>query len=75
MKVTQKELVSVIDNLTEQDFKEVQELAENLGELFEDNSLQSKVDPEKLESLQILFEDYEDRVCLALLVSKLSKEV
>lgn len=75
MKVTQKELVSVIDNLTEQDFQEVQELAENLGELFEDKSLQSKVDPDKLESLQILFEDYEDRICLALLVSKLSKEI
>lgn len=75
MKITQKELVSVLNVLTKQDFKEAEELVENLGELFKDKSLVDEVDPEKRGDLQDLFEGYEDKVCLAVLVSKLSKEI
>lgn len=75
MKITQKELVSVLNVLTKQDFKEAEELVENLGELFEDESLIDEVDPEKRGTLQDMFEDYEEKVCLAVLVSKLSKGV
>lgn len=75
MKITQKELVSVLNVLTKQDFKEAEELVENIGELFEDESLVDEVDSEKIGALQDLFEDYEDKVCLAVLVSKLSKEI
>lgn len=75
MKITQEELVSVLNVLTKQDFKEAEELVENLGDLFEDKSLIDEVDPEKYGDLAKLFEDYEDKVCLAVLVSKLSKEV
>lgn len=75
MKITQKELVSVLNVLTKQDFKEAEELVENLGELFEDESLIDEVDPEKRGALQDMFEDYEEKVCLAVLVSKLSKGV
>lgn len=75
MKITQEELVSVLNVLTKQDFKEAEELVENLGDLFEDKSLIDEIDPEKYGDLEKLFEDYEDKICLAVLVSKLSKEV
>lgn len=75
MKITQEELVSVLNVLTKQDFKEAEELVENLGDLFEDKSLIDEIDPEKYGDLEKLFEDYEDKVCLAVLVSKLSKGV
>lgn len=75
MKITQEEFVTVLNGLTEQDLKETQELVENLRDFFGDKSLVDEVDPEKRGALQYLFEDYEDKVCLAVLVSKLSKEI
>lgn len=75
MKITQEEFVTVLNGLTEQDLKETQELVENLRDFFGDRTIKTKIDIRKVDSLKALSEDYEDEIFVAVLVSKLSKEI
>ena len=69
--ITQKKFIDVVSKLTEDDFKEAQDLIEQLGHLFEDETLRMYFSQESLETVRSLISDkYSDEVTIAVLVSK-----
>ena len=69
--ITQQKFIDVVSKLTEDDFKEAQDLIEQLGQLFEDETLRMHFSQESLETLRSLIDDkYDEEVTIAVLVSK-----
>ena len=69
--INQHQLVDVLCSLTEDDFKEAQDLIEQLGQLFEDETLRMHFSQDSLETVRSLINDkYSDEVTIAVLVSK-----
>ena len=69
--ITQQQFIDVISNLTEDDFKEAQDLIEQLTALFEDKALREHFSQDLLETILGLINDkYSDEVTIAVLVSK-----
>ena len=69
--ITQQKFIDVVSTLTEDDFKEAQDLIEQLGQLFEDKTLRMHFSQDSLETVRSLIEDkYSDEVTIAVLVSK-----
>ena len=69
--ITQQKFIDVVSKLTEDDFKEAQDLIEQLGQLFEDETLRMRFSQDSLETVRSLINDkYSDEVTIAVLVSK-----
>ena len=69
--ITQQKFIDVVSKLTEDDFKEAQDLIEQLSQLFEDESLRMHFSQDSLETVRSLINDkYSDEVTIAVLVSK-----
>ena len=69
--ITQQKFIDVVSKLTEDDFKEAQDLIEQLGHLFEDEALRTHFSQDSLETVRSLINDkYSDEVTIAVLVSK-----
>ena len=69
--ITQQKFIDVVSKLTEDDFKEAQDLIEQLGHLFEDETLCMHFSQDSLETVRSLINDeYSDEVTIAVLVSK-----
>lgn len=69
--ITQQKFIDVVSKLTEDDFKEAQDLIEQLGQLFEDETLHMHFSQDSLETVRSLINDkYSDEVTIAVLVSK-----
>ena len=69
--ITQQKFIDVVSKLTEDDFKEAQDLIEQLGQLFEDEALRMHFSQDSLETVRSLINDkYSDEVTIAVLVSK-----
>lgn len=73
--INQQQLVDVLCSLTEDDFKQVDEVIKQLRNIFDDKSLsetiKNKVGVEKLQTLEELLDDkYDEEVTIAMLVSK-----
>ena len=69
--ITQQKFIDVVSTLTEDDFKEAQDLIEQLTELFEDETLRMHFSQDSLETVRSLINDkYSDEVTIAVLVSK-----
>ena len=73
--INQHQLVDVLCSLTEDDFKQVDEVIKQLHNMFDDKSLsetiKNKVGVEKMQTLAELVDDkYDEEVTIALLVSK-----
>ena len=74
--INQHQLVDVLCSLTEDDFKQVDEVIKQLHNMFDDKSLsetiKNKVGVEKLQTLAELVDGkYDEEVTMAVLVSKL----
>ena len=72
--INQHQLVDVLCSLTEDDFKQVDEVIKQLHNMFDDKSLsetiKNKVGVEKMQTLAELVDDKYEEVTIALLVSK-----
>ena len=69
--ITQQKFIDVVSKLTEDDFKEAQDLIEQLGQLFEDGTLREHFSQDSLETVRSLLNNkYSDEVTIAVLVSK-----
>lgn len=73
--INQHQLVEVLCSLTEDDFKQVDEVIKQLHNMFDDKSLsetiKNKVGVEKMQTLAELVDDkYDEEVTIAVLVSK-----
>ena len=69
--ITQQKFIDVVSKLTEDDFKEAQDLIEQLGQLFEDETLLMHFSQDSLETVRSLINNkYSDEVTIAVLVSK-----
>ena len=73
--INQHQLVDVLCSLTEDDFKQVDEVIKQLHNMFDDKSLsetvKNKVGVEKMQTLAELIDDkYDEEVTIAVLVSK-----
>jgi hypothetical protein len=69
--ITQQKFIDVVSKLTEDDFKEAQDLIEQLSQLFEDETLRMHFSQESLETVRSLISDkYSDEVTIAVLVPK-----
>ena len=69
--ITQQKFIDVVSKLTEDDFKEAQDLIEQLGQLFEDETLRDHFKQDSLETVRSLINNkYSDEVTIAVLVSK-----
>ena len=68
--ITQQKFIDVVSKLTEDDFKEAQDLIEQLGQLFEDEALRMHFSQDSLETVRSLIIKYSDEVTIAVLVSK-----
>ena len=73
--INQHQLVDVLCSLTEDDFKQVDEVIKQLHNMFDDKSLsesiKNKVGVEKMQTLAELVDGkYDEEVTIALLVSK-----
>ena len=73
--ITQQKLVDVLCSLTEDDFKQVDEVIKQLNNVVDDKSLietiKNKVGVEKMQTLAELVDGkYDEEVTIALLVSK-----
>ena len=73
--INQHQLVNVLCSLTEDDFKQVDEVIKQLHNMFDDKSLsetlKNKVGVEKMQTLAELVDGkYDEEVTIALLVSK-----
>ena len=69
--ITQQKFIDVVSTLTEDDFKEAQDLIEQLGQLFEDETLRMDFSQDSLVTVRGLINDkYSDEVTIAVLVSK-----
>ena len=73
--INQHQLVDVLCSLTEDDFKQVDDVIKQLHNMFDDKSLsetiKNKVGVEKMQTLAELVDDkYDEEVTLAVLVSK-----
>lgn len=69
--ITQQKFIDVVSKLTEDDFKEAQDLIEQLSQLFEDETLREHFSQDSLETVRSLINDkYSDEVTIAVLVSK-----
>ena len=69
--ITQQKFIDVVSKLKEDDFKEAQGLIEQLGQLFEDETLRMHFSQDSLETVRGLINDkYSDEVTIAVLVSK-----
>lgn len=69
--ITQQKFIDVVSKLTEDDFKEAQDLIEQLSQLFEDETLREHFSQDSLENVRNLINDkYSDEVTIAVLVSK-----
>ncbi len=68
--ITQQKFIDVVSKLTEDDFKEAQDLIEQLGQLFEDETLRMHFSQDSLETVRSLINKYIDEVTIAVLVSK-----
>ena len=70
--ITQQKFIDVVSKLTEDDFKEAQDLIEQLGQLFEDETFRMHFSQDSLETVRSLINNkYSDEVTIAVLVSKL----
>ena len=73
--INQHQLVEVLCSLTEDDFKQVDEVIKQLHNMFDDKSLsetiKNKVGVEKMQTLAELVDGkYDEEVTIAVLVSK-----
>ena len=73
--INQHQLVDVLSSLTEDDFKQVDEVIKQLHNMFDDKSLseavKNKVGVEKMQTLaELVVGKYSDEVMIAVLVSK-----
>lgn len=73
--INQHQLVDVLCSLTEDDFKQVDEVIKQLHNMFDDKSLsetiKNKVGVEKMQTLAELVDGkYDEEVTMAVLVSK-----
>ena len=73
--ITQQKLVDVLCSLTEDDFKQVDEVIKQLNNIVDDKSLietiKNKVGVEKMQTLAELVDSkYDEEVTMAVLVSK-----
>ena len=69
--ITQQKFIDVVSKLTEDDFKEAQDLIEQLSQLFEDETLREHFSQDSLETVRNLISNkYNDEVTIAVLVSK-----
>ena len=73
--INQQQLVDVLCSLTEDDFKQVDEVIKQLHTMFDDKSLsetvKNKVGVEKMQTLAELVDGkYDEEVTIAVLVSK-----
>ena len=69
--ITQQKFIDVVSKLTEDDFKEVQDLIVQLSQLVEDKTLRMHFSQDSLETVRGLINDkYSDEVTIAVLVSK-----
>ena len=69
--ITQQKFIDVVSKLTEDDFKEAQDLIEQLSQLFEDETLREHFSQDSLETVRNLINGkYSDEVMIAVLVSK-----
>ena len=73
--INQQQLVDVLCSLTEDDFKQVDEVVKQLHNMFDDKSLsetiKNKVGIEKMQTLAELVDGkYDEEVTIAVLVSK-----
>ena len=73
--INQHQLVDVLCSLTEDDFKQVEDIVKQLRNMFDDKSLsetlKNKVGVEKMQTLAELVDGkYDEEVTIALLVSK-----
>ena len=73
--INQQQLVDVLCSLTEDDFKQVDEVIKQLNNIVDDKSLietiKNKVGVEKMQTLAELVDGkYDDEVTIAVLVSK-----
>ena len=72
--ITQQKFIDVVSTLTEDDFKQAQDLIEQLGHLFEDETLREHFSQDSLETVRSLINDkYSDEVTIAVLVSKFKR--
>ncbi len=74
--INQHQLVDVLCSLTEDDFKQIEDIIKQLRNIFDDKSLsetiKNKVGVEKMQTLAELVDDkYDEEVTIATLVSKL----
>ena len=69
--ITHQKFIDVVSTLTEDDFKEAQDLIEQLSQLFEDEALREHFSQDSLETVRSLINNkYSDEVTIAVLVSK-----
>ena len=73
--INQHQLVDVLCSLTEDDFKQIEDIIKQLRNMFDDESLsetiKNKVGVEKMQTLAELLDDkYDEEVTIAVLVSK-----
>lgn len=73
--INQHQLVDVLCSLTEDDFKQIEDIIKQLRNLFDDKSFsetfKNKVSVEKIQTLEELLDDkYSEEVTIAVLVSK-----
>ena len=73
--INQHQLVDVLCSLTEDDFKQIEDIFKQLRSMFDDESLsetlKNKVGVEKMQTLAELVDGkYDEEVTIALLVSK-----
>ena len=73
--INQHQLVDVLCSLTEDDFKQVEDIIKQLRNIFDDKSLsetiKNKVGVEKMQTLAELVDGkYDEEVTIAVLVSK-----
>ena len=73
--INQQQLVDVLCSLTEDDFKQIEDIIKQLHNMFDDKSLsetiKNKVGVEKMQTLEELVNGkYDEEVTIAVLVSK-----
>jgi len=73
--INQQQLVDVLCSLTEDDFKQIEDIIKQLRNIFDDKSLsetiKNKVGVEKMQTLAELVDGkYDEEVTIAMLVSK-----
>ena len=73
--INQQQLVDVLCSLTEDDFKQIEDIFKQLRSMFDDENLsetlKNKVGVEKMQTLAELVDDkYDEEVTIAMLVSK-----